>query len=318
MTEDYNIRLWFDSEFNNSSFISVCITKWSREIIFGTDNHSHKKWKLLNHISWQVRLVDGNFQAGKFGERSRANSNQTDDVSFPCSYARPLSFHFKMRPQILRNWRWVKLRFTSENKIFFRSWNSSWWWGWRKAEARISKVEPECQLDETAKSWLQSLLEENWVSFSLLTHWVRVYTTSFNIRKLTFSDLYRYLVGEKEYSIEKLPFTLNGVLFKDREKGFFNNFSRDYIENYGDSLFWNICAEPCYLWKIERLSQILVFYVLFSFARDTATVLVKLLRSRKLQRPHQHSGPYTLRIGCGFFNVPQFLQQGLWDGTSGL
>ena len=155
--------------------------------------------------------------------------------------------------------------------------------GWRKEEARISKVEPECHLDETAKSWLQSLLEENGVSFRSMTHRVRGYTTSFNIRKLTFSDLYRYLVGEKEYSIEKLPFTLNGVLFKDREKGFFNNFGRDCIENYGDSLLWNICAEPCYLWKIEKLSQILVFYVLFSFARDTATVLVKLLRSCKRQ-----------------------------------
>ena len=37
-------------------------------------------------------------------------------------------------------------------------------------------------------------------------------------------------------------------------------------------------------------------------------------------RPHTgNSVPHSLRIVCGFFNVPEFyLQQGLWDGTSGL
>ena len=127
MTEDLNIRLWFDSEFNNNSFFSVQITKWSREIIFGTDNHSHNKWNLLNQRSWQARLVDGNFEAGKLGEHSRANSNRTDDAPIACSFARLLSFHFKMAPQILRNCSLVKLRFTSEKKLFVRSWTSAWY-----------------------------------------------------------------------------------------------------------------------------------------------------------------------------------------------
>ena len=88
----------------------------SREITFGSDNHCHKKWKLLNHRSWQVRLVDGNFEAGKLGERPRANSNRADHVSFACSYARLLSFHFRMAPEVFRNCSWVKLTLTGEKK----------------------------------------------------------------------------------------------------------------------------------------------------------------------------------------------------------
>ena len=33
------------------------------------------------------------------------------------------------------------------------------------------------------------------------------------IPKLSFTCLYSYVIGKKEYSVEKLPVTLNGVLF---------------------------------------------------------------------------------------------------------
>ena len=71
---------------------------------------------MLNRGSWQVRLIDDIFKAGKLVERPRAHSNRTDDVSFACSYARLRSFHFEMAPQVLQNCSWIKVTFFSEKE----------------------------------------------------------------------------------------------------------------------------------------------------------------------------------------------------------
>ena len=109
-----------------------------------------KNEKLLIRRRWQARLVDGNFEAGQLVERPRADSNRADDVSFACSYARLLSFHFGMAPHVLQNCSWLKLTFTGEKKYLSDREIQLGDGSEGKRRGRISKVVPECCPDEPA------------------------------------------------------------------------------------------------------------------------------------------------------------------------
>ena len=62
--------------------------------------------------------VDGNFEAGKLGERLRAKSIRTDDVSFLVRMLDYVLFILKWLPRSCGNCSWIKVTFTNEKKHF--------------------------------------------------------------------------------------------------------------------------------------------------------------------------------------------------------